>query len=505
MKILATEQIREADRYTIKNEPIASIDLMERAANAFVQQLEKDFPDRSIPKIIICGSGNNGGDGLAITRILLSRGHKKVTAFLLPAQQYSADNLQNQERLRKRYKRHLHTINDTSFLEAQDANCILIDAIFGTGLNKPVKAGSLAHQLIELITQKKFRQVVSVDIPSGLFAGEKQRGIAVAAHKTYTFQFPKLSFLVPENGIYVQDFTVLDIGLHPAYIQKAKTPYTFTNLETVRPLWKPRSKFAHKGTYGHAGIAAGSFGKMGAAVLCAKACLRSGAGLVSVHIPACGYEILQSAFPEAMCSVDTELHFLSAIPFEETNYDAVGIGPGIGSNKATIKALQNFLLQSKKPLVLDADALNILSKRKELLKHIPRNSILTPHPKEFERLAGRSANTWERWKKQREFSITHKVIVVLKGAHTSISDSKGNLYFNSSGNPGMASAGSGDVLTGILTALSAQDYEPLNTALLGVFIHGMAGDLALQEQSRESLIASDIIAHLGEAFKTLSV
>ena len=500
IKILNAEQIRDADLYTIKHEPVSSLALMERAAIAFVKQFEKDFPEKNIQKYILCGNGNNSGDGLAIARLLLNKSHK-ATVFIFPSKNRSVDCNKNLIRLQKKHKRNIHTISDIDFLQHISKDEIIIDAIFGTGLNKPIEQDSLPYRVMEKINSLDIN-VISVDIPSGLYTDKPFEGIAVMANKTYTFQFPKLSFLLPESGKQVNGFTILDIGLHPKFIEEIKNPYSFITEKDIRKKLISRTKFSHKGSYGHALIIAGSYGKIGAAVLCSKACLRSGAGLVTSYIPACGYDIFQSSIPESMCITDKNNMEISENPFDE-KYDAIGIGPGIGTGKNTTAALSEFLKNNKKPIVVDADGLNILSKNKKLINFLPANSVLTPHPKEFERLAGKWKNDFERLELQRNFSKKYNVIVVLKGAHTSISDADENVYFNSTGNAGMATGGSGDVLTGIITGLLAQGYSPLDSAISGVYIHGLSADVALNKQSMESLIASDIVDHLGDAFKRI--
>jgi NAD(P)H-hydrate epimerase len=241
---------------------------------------------------------------------------------------------------------------------------------------------------------------------------------------------------------------------------------------------------------------------MGAAVLAAKACLRSGPGLVTAHIPRSGNTILQTAVPEAMLFLDADEDIFSGIP-DLSGYSSIAIGPGIGQADATRRALKHLIQNSNLPLIFDADALNILGESKTWISFIPKGSIFTPHPKEFERLVGKSSDDFERNKIQREFSIKHGVYVVLKGAHTAITTPDGNCYFNTTGNPGMATGGSGDVLTGILAGIKAQGYSSLETCLLGVYIHGLAGDFAAEERGHEALIAGDIIQHLGNAFLSL--
>jgi len=501
IKILTAKQIREADTYTIKTEQINAIQLMERAAEVFVKQLLQDFPDAHLPICIFCGNGNNGGDGLAIAHMLLKKGHS-AEIYLFPAQSYSKDYLYNLHRLQKYYKKKLHLIHTADFIRQLSKKTIIIDAIFGIGLNSPMQPGSLHAQIIEQINQQNFSQIISVDIPSGLFADTTEQNITIKALNTYTFQFPKLSFFLPNSGIYTNKFKVLNIDLHPEYIQSALTDKYLIEKNDIISRLRGRTKFSHKGNYGHSLIISGSFGKMGAAVLSGKAALRSGAGLVTAHIPACGYEIFQMTIPEAMCSIDKLQHFISKFP-ETSKYDAIAIGPGINTHPETIRALGTFLKQQQQPVILDADALNCIAQQRKILKSIPTNSILTPHPKEFERIVGKWSTDTERLLLQQNFSKEHHVIVILKGAYSSITGTDGTVYFNSTGNAGMATAGSGDVLTGILAGLLAQGYTPLDVAIIGVYLHGLAGDLALQHQSMESLIASDIIEHLGNAYKSL--
>lgn len=501
IKILNTTQIRDADAYTILQEPISSIQLMERAANAFVQQFLQDFPNTDKPIIVICGNGNNGGDGLAIARLLATRKYN-VKTFILPSENYSKDCKTNLNNFKKQLKKNIKTISSAEFISSYTPDTIIIDAIFGTGLNKPILKGSLAYSIIDTINKHTFKNVISVDIPSGLFADKNTTEISINATKTYTFQFPKLAFLFPENSKSVGSIKILNIQLHPDFIQQATTSYFLTQEKDISAILKPRARFSHKGTFGHVLIIAGSYGKMGAAILSSKAALRSGAGLVSAYIPACGYTIFQTAFPEAMCITDKQQKQLSSFP-NTGNYTAIAIGPGIGTSNTTTQAFIKFIKQLKTPVIIDADGLNILGKQKSILKLLPKNTILTPHPKEFERLVGKWENDFERLKLQQEFSKKHQVIIILKGANTSITDIDGTVYFNTTGNAGMATGGSGDVLTGILVGLFAQGYSPMHTAMIGVYLHGLSGDIALKIQSMESLIASDIIEHLGSAFKTL--
>ncbi len=362
----------------------------------------------------------------------------------------------------------------------------------------------LAAEIVQKINTCQ-NTVISIDIPSGLMGEDNSENIAeniIQADFTLTFQFPKISFLFAENEKYVGEWEVLPIRLHPVGIAQTETSYFFIEKEDIQPFIPKRSKFGHKGTYGHALLIAGSFGKMGAAVLASKACLRSGVGLLTTQIPHLGYPIIQTAVPEAMASVDQHEYTFTEFP-DLSQFSAIGAGPGIGQKSNTKKALCELLEKSQVPLVIDADALNIMAENLTWLEKLPENSILTPHPGEFKRLVGESANSYENIQKQLEFSKKHKVIVVLKGAFTSISTPIGKLYFNSTGNPGMATAGSGDVLTGIILGLLTQGIQPEKAAVAGVYIHGLAGDLAAQEKSQHSIIAGDIIKFLGKAFLTV--
>lgn len=500
MKILTAQQIKQADEFTIKNEPISSIDLMERAATRCVEWLKNKYnTDKSFA--IFCGVGNNGDDGLVIARLLAEKKYDVKVFVVEFSKNYSPDFIINLEKLKKTGIE-LVTLSEKEVHFKIALNSIVIDAIFGSGLNKPID-GFVA----EIIHQMNTHEIVSIDIPSGLFCEDNQNNNLkniVNANYTLTFEQPKLAMMFPQNNIFCGECIVLPIGLHPDFIKKVETPYFFTTKQDVKRLVLPRQKFSHKGTYGHALLIAGSLGKMGAAILSSKACLRSGVGLLTVHVPTVGLPILQTAVPEAMCSVDEETNYFTAIKNTEI-YQAIGIGPGIGLEKQTQNALKLLIQNVDFPLVLDADALNILSENKTWLAFLPNNSILTPHPKEFERLVGKWSNDEDRLKLQIDFSAKNNVIVVLKGAYTSISTPLGKVHFNSSGNPGMATAGAGDVLTGIIASLLAQGYLPEDAAILGVYLHGVAGDLAKEQVGEVSMIASDIIDQLPNAYGWLRV
>ncbi len=500
MKIPTIEQIREADTYTIQHEPIASIDLMERAARLVYNKIVNIF-DKQANIVLLCGMGNNGGDGLAVARMLLENNYQCRVVIVKHRHTYSQDCAINLGRLQKKYAHLIKTIEHTEDIPSLNDD-VIIDAILGSGLSKIV-SDNLLISLFKRINQSS-AFVFSIDIPSGLFA-DKPIDLAsymVKADFVFSFQFPKLSFLFPEYYPFVGEWEIGDINLHPSFINAIETPFYLLEAKDIQAFIHPRGKFSHKGTYGRALLIAGSKCMMGAAVLAAKACLRAGAGIVEVHIPKIGYHILQSFVPEAICSIDNHEEYITHIPFETfININAIAIGSGIGKAPETVNGLKNIIYNTSIPIVFDADAINIMAENKTYLEFIPANSIFTPHLKEFERLVGKANNSYERLQLQREFSNKYQCIVVLKGAHTSVSLPNGNVFFNTTGNPGMATAGSGDVLTGIILGLLSQKYTPIEAALIGVYLHGRAGDIALEKESNESLIASDIIAHLGKAWK----
>ncbi|MFP4365449.1 MAG: NAD(P)H-hydrate dehydratase [Bacteroidales bacterium] len=500
MKVLSTKQIKEADEYTIKNEPVKSIDLMERAAKALAGWVTGIIPKETRIRIF-AGPGNNGGDGLALGRLLTEKGFTTYIYLLKPGSGHSPDTSVNLERL-KAIQLLPEIITSTEDFPLIDSADLLVDALFGTGLTRPVEG--LPAKLIDHLNNSG-APILAVDIPSGLFGDDNRNNLSgsiIKAKYTLSFQFPKLSFLFPENNKYTGNWEVIPIGLHEEFIKKVETNNILIDNDLVSPLLKERNRFSHKGTYGHCLLISGSYGKMGAAVLAATSCLRTGTGLLTVHVPARGCEIIQISVPEAMVSLDNSDAFFSKMPDIE-QYDAVAAGPALGTRETTRKALYTLIKSSKKPVVLDADALNILSLNREWIDLIPEESILTPHPGEFDRLAGQHKTSHDRLLTQIRMAEKYKLVIILKGAYTSIVTPEGKCFFNSSGNPGMATAGSGDVLTGILLSLLGQGYTPVNAAVAGVYLHGVAGDNASTVLSPEAMIAGDISMNLGKAFKVL--
>ncbi len=451
---------------------------------------------------IFAGPGNNGGDALAVAR-LLAWCNYRCTVYLADfGRELKPDLAFNLKRLEDQNKVVLKKIGSENSIPEIPANTVILDGLFGSGLNKPLSG--LAKSIVEKINRSG-ATIISIDVPAGLFCednSDNDFSAIIRANHTLTFQFPKLCFLFPENDIFVGEWAVLPIGLHPEAIFQTETKYFYLAKTFVSGTLKKRAKFSHKGTYGHALLIAGSYGKMGAAVLSSKACLRAGVGLLTSHIPRLGYQIIQNSVAEAMTSIDGSDAVFSQLP-ELEQFSAIGIGPGLDKKPETRQAFLNLLQEKPRKLVIDADALNILSENPGWFSMLPENTILTPHPKEFERLAGPSVNSYGRLQKQIQFSMEHKVIVVFKGANTCITVPDGSVFFNSTGNPGMATAGSGDVLTGIILGLLAQEYSPEEAALIGVYLHGLAGDRAASKFGLHSLIAGDIIEQLGSAFLQL--
>ncbi|MFC2090578.1 NAD(P)H-hydrate dehydratase [Bacteroidota bacterium] len=501
MKIFPAEVVQEIDRYTIEHEPVQSIDLMERAASKLTEWFVKRFKtNESI--LIFAGPGNNGGDALALARMLIERRYIPRIFLVAPSGKLSQDCRINLNRLKEVKLVEVITITASEDFPEISSSDLIVDGLFGSGLTRAVEG--LYSELISFISASDPR-IISIDVPSGLFGEDNtdnRDGAILRAAYTLTFQFPFLSFMFAENAQYTGEWHVLDIGLHPMIIEKTDSAYILLERLDIAGMIKQRAKFDHKGRYGHVLAIAGSYGMMGAAVLASEAALRAGAGLVSAHIPRSGYLVMQSAVPEVIVSPDESEAHISGLP-DLSKYNAIAVGPGLGIGEETGKVVYDLIESTTVPLIIDADALNILAAAKYDYHKLPGKTILTPHPGEFDRLAGKSSTGWERHQKQIRFSKEFGVIIVLKGANTGISFPDGRYFFNSTGNPGMATGGSGDVLTGIIASLLARGMKPEKAALAGVYLHGLAGDLAADTLGQEALIAGDITRHLGEAFKKI--
>lgn len=501
MKILSSIQLKELDKYTIEMEPITSIDLMERASHALTEAIVRRW-DTSYRIIVFAGPGNNGGDALAVAR-MLSKKNYHVEVFLFNTKgTLSNECMTNLGRLKtcgSIYFTEISTHFDPPALTEKD---LIIDGLFGTGLNKPLSGGFAS--VVKYLNASK-ATIVAIDIPSGLMGEDNTYNVRphiIHADVTLSIQLPKLSFLFPENEDIIGEWELLDIGLKQSFIDASESPYSILDIKDIRPLIKSRKRFAHKGSFGHGLLIAGSYGMAGASILSAKACLRSGIGLLTVHVPIHNHDLLQITVPEAIVQTDIHERYF-AEPVDLRRYNALAIGPGLGQEEDTALAMIEQIQGCHLPVVLDADAINILSTHRNWLSRLPKQCILTPHLGELERLTGKCMDSYERITKVKELASYLQNYILIKGAWTAIITPEGHCHFNPTGNPGMATAGSGDVLTGILLALLAQGYSPEESCKLGVYIHGLAGDIAAKSLSEISMTAGDIIEALPSAWKKI--
>ncbi|WP_092441001.1 NAD(P)H-hydrate dehydratase [Williamwhitmania taraxaci] len=501
MKLFSSTQIKEIDEYSIVHEPITSVALMERVAEILAHAILDIYPHVN-RFLVFCGPGNNGGDGLAVARLLALQGKCLDIVLLYDQEKFSTDTLINYKRLKKTSCVTLHRIDKLEDLPELGPQDVVIDAMFGTGLSRPLNGWPL--EVVTYINSCQ-AEVVSIDMPSGL-PGEDCSGFPsdgiVCATNTLTLQFPKLSFFFPENEKYVGLFQVLPIGLHPQALTTIPTPYQFITASNVKPLLPKRATFGHKGTFGHLLLIAGSKGMMGASVLSARAACRAGVGLVTSHVPSGQGQIVQIAVPEVLVVEDMDTVCFSSISNIKT-YSAIAVGPGISKHQKARVALRQLLKEVESPLLLDADALNIIAEERDMLDMLPPNTILTPHPKELSRLVGDWSNSFQRLELQQAFALKYQVVLLCKGAFTTIALPNGDLLFNSTGNSGMATGGTGDVLSGIIGGLLAQGLTSVDAAILGVYLHGLAGDISAGEIGQQALTASDLVNNLGKAWLSI--
>ncbi|MCM1489673.1 MAG: NAD(P)H-hydrate dehydratase [Muribaculum sp.] len=502
MKIFSSRNIKDLDIATCEAQGIDSLTLMERAANAAAKEIaSRILPSQRI--VAMAGPGNNGGDALAICRILSEQGYSNIDVYLFNVKGELSDDCEQQKKKLSEVQgikfREITTSFNPPHLNEED---VIIDGLFGSGLREPLSGGFAS--LARLINESG-AYVISIDIPSGL-AGEwnadsKFRDM-VHANLTLTFQFPKLSFFFAEHADILGEWKILDIDIDSKAMKSMASDWLLIESRTIRPLLHPRHPFSAKRDFGSAMIFAGSLGMMGAAVLCAKSTLKCGAGLATVHAPRTAMTILQTAVPEAMFEPDRNDRIISDMILHHT-HQAVAAGPGIGTGEATVNALESLLKTCKSPLVLDADALNCIVKRPALLSMLPPRTVITPHIGEFDRLFGEQSSSEQRLKKAVEMSRHYNIVIVLKSHFTMIVRPTGKVYFNSTGNAGMATAGAGDVLTGVIASFMAQGYQPEHAATIGVFVHGLAGDIASDEIGEYGVVASDISDRLGRAIKAI--
>ena len=503
MKIFTSELIREIDKATCEAQNITPLDLMERAASAVCCEIETRFnPSQRI--VVFAGPGNNGGDALAVGRMLFEQGYKKVEVFLFNVMgKLSHDCSEEKNRIMETEAIDFTEVTkdfQPPYLSEKD---VVIDGLFGSGFKGTLQKGFLT--LVNYINDSN-AYVISIDVPTGL-SGEWNNNVSrrdmIHADLTLTFQFPRLSFFFEENQEVLGEWRLIDIELDESKMKDIPVDFMLVEERNVRPLFRKRNEFSGKRDYGSALFFAGSVGMSGAAVLCAKGCLRSGAGLATVHSARVSLPIVQTSLPEALFEPDRNDFFITDMSVHH-NHQAVAVGPGLGVNDKTIDALESLLKNYKNPLVLDADALNCMAKRPHLLSLLPAHSIITPHVGEFDRLFGTHGSTEERLKKAIDMAKYYNIIIVLKGHYTATVRPTGRVYFNSTGNPGMATAGSGDVLTGVITSFIAQGFRPEQAATLGVFVHGMAGDLAEEKWGEFGILASEIADSCALALKKIT-
>lgn len=501
MKLFSASQIKQWDRYTIEHTPIASIDLMERAAKAAVDRILQ--LTSSYKFLLFCGSGNNGGDGLAIARLLYEMKYDVEVVFYERGT-LSNDTGINLNKLRSHALnffsvKHSHEIDWNRYREER---IVIIDALFGIGLNRSLEGD--AAEIVKHINALH-KKTIAIDLPSGLLADqEMEEGDSIVkASQTITFQIPKRTFFYSSSQPYAGNWHVEDIGLSHDFEESVHTDIHYTTIKDIVSLYKARNTFSHKGNFGRGLLMAGSYGMMGAAVLSARACLRSGIGLLKVYTPRCGYEILQTTIPEAMVLCDKDQEAFTDFPIM-SEYNALAIGPGWQESSITLEVLKTLLTTVKLPMVIDAGALNLISRDKNLLLELSKGSILTPHHKEFERLCGKSMTRQETEVVAIQWAKEMNVCIVLKGKNTAVVLPNGSIHYNSTGNVGMAKGGSGDCLTGILLALLAQGYSSEDAVRIGVFMHGYAGDRAAIYHSKEAMLPSDLIECIGEFFEKMN-
>lgn len=502
MKIFPSDMIAEIDRATCEAQNIDSIELMERAASAISCEIVSRFlPSQRI--VVIAGPGNNGGDALAAARMLIERGYRRLEIYLFNVTGKLSHDCEEQ---RKR----LITIDGIQFTEitkgftppALGRGDVVLDGLFGAGLSRPLEGGF--KTLVQYINESN-AFTISVDVPSGMFSEWNQvtnRRDMIHASLTLAISFPRISFFFEEHADIVGEWKILDIELDQAKVRATSSQWFWVEERNVRRVLKPRPPFANKRDFGSVMVMAGSMGMMGAAVMCARAAMRAGAGLVTVHSARCGMQVIQGSVCEAMFEPDKNERYITDMRLHY-NHNAVGVGPGIGTYDETVNALEGLLKNVSSPLVLDADALNCMAKRPALLSLVPPMSVITPHKGEFDRLFGEHESDEDRLRKAVEQAQYYNIIIALKGRYTAVVRPDGKVYFNSTGNPGMATAGAGDVLTGVITALAAQGYKPEMAATAGVYIHGLAGDMAAADLGQYGMTASDIIDRLPLAIKHL--
>lgn len=501
MKIFTNQQIRGIEQYTVEHDGVSTADLIERAATAITCEIMSRWrPNKHI--WVFAGQGNNGADALSAARMLIEQGYHVETLLFNVFGKLSDGCINSRRRLLEVDSANFTEITNDFNPPFISPDSIVVDGLFGSGLREPLSGGFRA--LVDYINSSK-ATIVSIDVPSGMFAEWNANNLSrniIHADLTLAMQFPRLAFFISDNAEYLGEWKVLDIELNSQEIKNTQSQYFLLEKHDARRILQRRGEFSTKNDYGSALIAAGSYGMLGAAQLAAKGALRSGIGKLTIHVPRCGFTVLQTAVPEAMVQVDHNDGGLTEIPLKH-DYDVVAIGPGIGIHDLTIRALETFIHNAKKPLVIDADGLNCIALRPTILNSLPPMSILTPHASEFDRLFGEHTSHEARILTAIEKAEYYNIVILLKGHYTTVARPDGRLLFSASGTPALATAGSGDVLTGIITSLLAQGYPSDIAAVTGAYIHGYAGQLAAEKHGEYGVIASDIAGYTGAAINEI--
>lgn len=508
MKIFSNQQIRDIVRYTVEQEGIPEIELIQRAgATIAAKVIERCRPEQHI--VVCAGWGDNGADALATTIELLRRGFTpEVILFNIGGSRLSDNCRQCRDALLEEWPDvRMDEVIDHFDIPELDKTCVVIDGLFGSGLDRALPQ---SFSVFIRSINDSGADIISIDVPSGLFGDWNLNSInnnIIHARMTLAIEFPRLAFFIDDNAELVGEWEVVKVGLSRDAMRKL--PYTFYQVlrRDVRSLLmqNPRWPENTKEDYGSALICAGSYGMMGAAVLACRGCLRAGAGRVTCYSPRCGYYVIQSAVPSAMFKRDPHDVAISEITLDH-DYQVVAIGPGIGQNEVTINALENFLKVSNansRPLLLDADALNCIALRPRLLDYIPVNSVITPHAREFDRLFGAQPSHEARLRKAIEMATFYKIVIVLKGRYTMVVLHDGRVYINSSGSPALATAGTGDVLTGVIAGFMAQGFKSESASIVGVYVHGCSGLICEEDHGVYGTTSEDVAQNIGRAIKEI--
>lgn len=504
MKLFTNDNIRAIERYSIEHDGVTEYDLVDRVAEGVVSEINSRWrPNKHT--VIFAGPGNNGADALAVARRLAETGFKpSVYLFNIGGNKLSATCRRYRDELLSSWSSIAFSEVVSRFTIPEiNSSTLVIDGLFGSGLRDQLTGGFMA--LVRYINESN-ASVVSIDVPSGLFADWNGNSLSrniVHADLTLCVQFPRISFFLSDNAEIVGEWKILDIGLSREAIASTPTNFHLVEEVEVKRLLRRRTEFCSKADFGSCRIIAGRYGMAGASVLACRGAIRSGVGKVTLHAPQCAFEVIQSSVPEALFEADRDKIMLTDAHTSH-RYDAEGIGPGLGTDDMTVNAVESYLKNiAQRPVVIDADAINCMAIRPSMLNHVPQLSVLTPHAGEFDRLFGEQSTAESRLIKAIDVSAYHNILILLKGRYTALVRPDGKVYFNSSGSPALATAGSGDVLTGVITSLMAQKYKPEVSALLGAYIHGVAGELAAEDHGQYGVTASDVALCIGKAIKRI--